>query len=67
MLAKDSDFGEYGAITYDITSDMAKEIFAIDGDTGQITTKVRLDREAKAVSGWLWGDRNRPDGKVEDE
>lgn len=30
---------------------MAKEVFAVDGDKGQITTKVRLDRETKSVSG----------------
>lgn len=50
ISAKDSDFGDYGALTYDILSDMAKEVFAVDGDTGQITTKVRLDRETKSVS-----------------
>lgn len=49
IAAKDSDFGDYGALTFDIMSDMAKEMFAVDGDTGQITTKVRLDRETKSV------------------
>ena len=52
ISAKDADFGDFGSVTYDITSDMAKEVFAIDGDTGQIMTKVRLDRELKPVSGW---------------
>lgn len=51
ISAKDGDFGDYGALTYDIVSDMAKEVFAVDGDSGQITTKVRLDRETKSVSG----------------
>lgn len=37
-------------LTYDILSDMAKEVFAVDGDSGQITTKIRLDRETKSVS-----------------
>lgn len=50
ISAKDADHGDYGALTYDILSDMAKEVFAVDGDTGQITTKVRLDRESKSVS-----------------
>lgn len=50
MAAKDSDFGDYGTLTYDIVSDMAKEVFAIDSDSGQITTKIRLDRETKSVS-----------------
>lgn len=49
MTAKDSDSGDYGTLTYDIISDMAKEVFAIDGDSGQITTKIRLDRETKMV------------------
>lgn len=49
IVAKDNDYGDYGAVTYDILSDMAKEVFAVDGDSGQITTKVRLDRESKSV------------------
>lgn len=49
MAAKDSDSGDYGTLTYDIISDMAKEVFAIDGDSGQITTKIRFDRETKSV------------------
>lgn len=49
MTAKDSDSGDYGTLTYDIISDMAKEVFAIDGDSGQITTKIRLDRETQMV------------------
>lgn len=57
ISAKDADYGDYGALTYDVLSDMAKEVFAVDGDTGQITTKVRLDREMKSVrSGTIFED-----------
>lgn len=45
--AVDEDFGEYGALTYDIFSDELKEYFSIDKTKGEIVTKIRLDREAQ--------------------
>lgn len=45
--AADEDFGDYGTSTYDIFSDQMREFFAIDKLKGDITTKVRLDREER--------------------
>lgn len=47
LRAKDGDFGRYGKVTYAIVSDEMREIFDIDGDTGDVITKVKLDREAR--------------------
>ncbi|XP_065170403.1 fat-like cadherin-related tumor suppressor homolog isoform X3 [Atheta coriaria] len=45
VKALDGDFGDFGAITYSIHSDLLGETFAIDKTSGRITTKARLDRE----------------------
>jgi protocadherin Fat 1/2/3 len=45
--AKDDDFGKYGRVTYKIVSDEMREIFDVDAETGEITTKIVLDREAR--------------------
>jgi protocadherin Fat 1/2/3 len=50
VVATDKDFGEYGKITYSIFSDEMLEYFSIDKEKGEITTKIKLDREAKKVS-----------------
>lgn len=47
VRAEDADFGDYGTSTYDIFSDQMREFFAIDKVKGEITTKVRLDREER--------------------
>lgn len=49
VKATDEDFGDYGRVTYSIFSDEMMEYFAIDKDKGEITTKVKLDRELKKV------------------
>lgn len=49
MNAIDKDFGEYGTITYDIFSDEMKEYFSIDKDSGEIITKIRLNREERKI------------------
>lgn len=45
--AKDDDFGKYGRVTYKIVSDEMRDIFDVDAETGEITTKTMLDREAR--------------------
>ncbi|KAJ8945175.1 hypothetical protein NQ314_009307, partial [Rhamnusium bicolor] len=47
--ATDDDMGEFGTITYSIHSDLLNEVFAIDKNSGKITTKTRLDREKKRL------------------
>lgn len=47
VKAKDGDFGKYGKVTYSIVSDEMKEIFDIDGETGDVITKIKLDRETR--------------------
>lgn len=47
VQAVDEDFGDYGTSTYDIFSDQMRDYFAIDKVKGEITTKVRLDREER--------------------
>lgn len=49
VKAVDKDFGEYGSITYSIHSDLLSETFAIDKNTGKITTRVVLDREQQKL------------------
>lgn len=43
--ATDGDFGEFSIVTYSIHSELLKEKFKIDKNTGEITTAVKLDRE----------------------
>lgn len=45
MVAEDKDFGEYGALSYSIHSNILKEKFFINSQTGELTTLVGLDRE----------------------
>ncbi|XP_077287800.1 fat-like cadherin-related tumor suppressor homolog [Arctopsyche grandis] len=45
VVAEDRDFGEYGALTYSIHSNILKEKFFINSQTGELTTLVELDRE----------------------
>lgn len=47
VKAKDEDFGRYGKLSYSIVSDEMREIFDIDSDTGEVTTKIKLDRESR--------------------
>lgn len=47
VKAKDNDFGKYGRVTYKIVSDEMREIFNVDSVTGDITTKIMLDRETR--------------------
>lgn len=47
VKAKDDDFGKYGKVTYTIVSDEMREIFDIDVETGDIITKIKLDRETR--------------------
>lgn len=47
VKAKDNDFGKYGKVTYTIVSDEMREIFDIDGETGDVITKIKLDRETR--------------------
>lgn len=49
VKAVDNDFGEYSQINYSIHSELLSEKFAIDKTTGEITTKVKLDRETIKV------------------
>ncbi|XP_011501552.1 PREDICTED: fat-like cadherin-related tumor suppressor homolog [Ceratosolen solmsi marchali] len=49
VLATDKDFGEYGAIYYSIVSDYLTELFSIDRESGEITTKKLFDREEKKL------------------
>lgn len=47
IKAVDKDFGRYGKITYSIVSHEMRDIFDIDSDTGDVITKIKLDREAR--------------------
>lgn len=49
VKATDNDFGEYSQIAYSIHSELLSEKFSIDKNTGEITTKVKLDREVQKV------------------
>ncbi|XP_059061183.1 fat-like cadherin-related tumor suppressor homolog, partial [Achroia grisella] len=48
VKAYDDDAGEYGAVTYSIPSARLRETFALDATSGALTTRVPLDREARA-------------------
>ncbi|XP_059170799.1 protocadherin Fat 1-like isoform X3 [Physella acuta] len=43
--AVDKDRGNYGLLTYSIVNTHMAKIFSIDADTGEISTRQRLDRE----------------------
>lgn len=47
VRAKDDDFGRYGKLTYAIVSDEMREVFDIDAEAGDVTTRIKLDREAR--------------------
>jgi protocadherin Fat 1/2/3 len=47
VRARDEDYGKYGRLSYRIVADEMREVFNIDAETGDITTKVMLDREAR--------------------
>lgn len=51
VKAYDEDAGEFGAVTYSIPSARLRETFAVDARSGALTTRVPLDREARAE--WL--------------
>ncbi|KAJ0179077.1 hypothetical protein K1T71_004789 [Dendrolimus kikuchii] len=48
VKAYDDDVGEYGTVTYSIPSARLRETFAVDARSGALTTRVPLDREARA-------------------
>ncbi|XP_026738536.1 fat-like cadherin-related tumor suppressor homolog [Trichoplusia ni] len=48
VKAYDEDAGEYGTVTYSIPSARLRETFAIDATSGALSTRVALDREARA-------------------
>ncbi|XP_032512432.2 fat-like cadherin-related tumor suppressor homolog isoform X2 [Danaus plexippus] len=48
VKAYDDDAGEYGTVTYSIPSAKLRETFAIDPNSGALTTRVPLDRERRA-------------------
>lgn len=48
VKAYDDDVGEYGTVTYSIPSARLRETFAIDSTSGALTSRVPLDREARA-------------------
>ncbi|XP_078601386.1 protocadherin Fat 1-like isoform X2 [Branchiostoma floridae x Branchiostoma japonicum] len=45
VTATDEDAGAYGEISYSIASEKINQLFEIDADTGQIYSKMALDRE----------------------
>lgn len=47
VKARDDDYGKYGRVAYRIVADEMREIFNIDAESGDITTKVMLDRETR--------------------
>ncbi|XP_058065437.1 fat-like cadherin-related tumor suppressor homolog [Anopheles bellator] len=49
VKATDADFGEYGRVAYSIISDDMQDHFAIDKEKGELVTKKKLDREARAT------------------
>ncbi|XP_067663318.1 protocadherin Fat 1-like isoform X2 [Haliotis asinina] len=49
VSATDEDRGTYGLVTYTIPSDRMKEVFHIDADSGEMFTKVELDREKQSL------------------
>ena len=49
VVATDDDFGDYGEIFYSIPSDMMREVFDVNRQTGEITTRKKLDREYRKL------------------
>ncbi|XP_051157574.1 fat-like cadherin-related tumor suppressor homolog [Leptopilina boulardi] len=49
VIASDEDFGEYGEISYSIPSEMMRDIFDINKQTGEIVTRKKLDREYRKL------------------
>jgi len=47
VKAKDDDFGRYGTVAYTIVSEEMRELFDIDAVSGDIITKIKLDREQR--------------------
>lgn len=48
-IATDEDFGDYGEITYFIPSELMREVFDINKQSGEIITKKKLDREYRKL------------------
>ncbi|XP_055329459.1 protocadherin beta-1-like [Paramacrobiotus metropolitanus] len=62
--ASDADLGRNGEITYSIapiTSKLVRDIFDIDGETGEVRLKAELDREVKDVHKIWISARDRAD------
>lgn len=49
MSAKDKDSDQYNGFEYKLQSTSASELFSIDSQTGEITTKSSLDREHRSL------------------
>lgn len=45
VKASDEDMGDFGIVSYSIPSNLLKQTFEINSQTGEITTLVKLDRE----------------------
>ncbi|XP_046380464.2 protocadherin Fat 1-like isoform X3 [Haliotis rufescens] len=49
VSATDEDRGTFGLMTYTVPSDRMKDIFHIDADSGEMFTKLELDREKQSL------------------
>ncbi|KAK6637236.1 hypothetical protein RUM44_007650 [Polyplax serrata] len=49
VQATDRDFGQYGELTYYISSELMREFFEMNKTTGVMRTRQKLDRETKRV------------------
>ncbi|XP_052121154.1 fat-like cadherin-related tumor suppressor homolog isoform X3 [Frankliniella occidentalis] len=49
LKATDADHGAYGHVSYSISSPLFSEIFSIHKNSGEVTTRVKLDREKRRL------------------
>ena len=49
VSAEDKDSEQYNSFEYKLQSSSATDLFSVDSETGDITTKASLDREARSL------------------
>ena len=49
MSAEDKDSDRYNSFEYKLQSSSSNELFSVDSETGEITVRASLDREARSL------------------